>query len=78
MSEINHAAKRILEDFDPVLPDDDIICKDCVFRKPDLVINGRTVVKCYKNGYCLIYEGGKGKPNDILFNGGDCEYYEKE
>lgn len=78
MSEKEYAAERIAEDFSPDTPVDDIVCKDCTFRKRDLVVNGKTVVKGYKNGYCQIYSSDKGKPNSVLFSNSDCEYYEKE
>lgn len=80
MAEKNDAWKRINEDFAPTFPADDIKCKDCVFRKPDLVQDGKVIVKGYKNGYCKVYtpEISNGKPNDILFEKADCEYYQKD
>lgn len=75
----NQALKRILEDFKPELPKDDIICKTCIFRKPDLKEGKKVIVKGYKNAYCEIYKPDiSGKPNGILFNGEDCKYYRKE
>lgn len=71
----NYAKDRITNDFAPSLPDDNIICQKCVFRKPDLVINGKTIVKGYKNSYCDMFPDGK--PNNILFAKADCEYFEK-
>lgn len=80
MANKNDARKRIEEDFAPLFPVDDIKCKDCAFRKPDLVQNDRIIVKGYKNGYCKVYtpEISKGKPNDILFQSANCKYYAKE
>jgi hypothetical protein len=76
---MNDAKKRINEDFSPTFPYDDIKCKDCVFRKPDLVIDGNVVVKGYKNGYCKVYtQDIRGKPNEILFNGADRKHYRKD
>lgn len=77
IAEFNYAADRINNDFHPVLPDDDIICRDCEYRKPDLVIEGRAVIKGYKNGRCYIYDT-KSKPSGILFRHEDCEHYEKD
>jgi hypothetical protein len=76
MENINHAKKRTNEDFAPTLPLDDIVCKSCLFRKPDFIINGKVIVKGCKNGYCDIYPNGK--PNAILFSNAECEYYEPE
>lgn len=76
MANTNHAKKRMNEDFSPTLPADNIVCHDCMFRKQDLVIDGKVVVNGYKNGYCDIYTSGK--PNAILFANADCEYYEAE
>ena len=73
---MKNAKNRINEDFAPTLPSEDIKCATCLFRKPDLVIDGKTIVMGCKNGYCDMYP--KGKPNDILFANADCEYYESE
>lgn len=76
---MNEVRKRIEEDFSPTFPDDDIKCKDCVFRKPDLVIEGKTIVKGYKNGYCKVYtEDIRGKPNEVLFKNANCKHYRKD
>lgn len=76
MKNTNYAKQRIHEDFAPTTPPDDIMCKHCLFRKADLLIDGEVVVKGYKNGYCDIYANGK--PNAILFTNAECEYYEPE
>lgn len=77
---MNAAQRRLNDDFRPTFPDDDIICKDCVFRKPDLVENGKVIVKGYKNGYCKVYatEICNGKPNEILFENAKCKFYMKD
>lgn len=75
MDDKNYAKERIENDFAPSLPGDDIRCRTCLFRKADLVIAGKTIVKGYKNGYCDMYPDGK--PNDILFRKSDCEYHVK-
>ena len=77
---MNEAEKRLNDDFQPMFPDDNIICKDCVFRKFDIVENGKVIVKGYKNGYCKVYtkDISNGKPYEILFDKGKCEYYMKD
>lgn len=72
----NYAKDRIENDFDPTPPPDDIICKDCIFRKPDFVVNGEVLIKGYKNARCDIFVNGK--PNDILFRNEDCDFHESE
>lgn len=80
MPKKNAAQERIEDDFKPTFPADDIVCKDCVFRKLDLKDeNGNVIVKGYKNGYCEVYDKKtSGKPNEILFNNANCKYYMKE
>ena len=80
VAENSPAWKRIHEDFKPTLPGDDIRCRDCVFRKPDLIRDGAVIVKGYINGYCKVYTPGisSGKPNDILFDNADCKYYRND
>lgn len=77
---MTEAEKRLNDDFQPTFPNDDIACKDCVFRKPDLVENGKVIVKGYKNGYCKVYTKNisKGKPNEILFDNKECKYHMKD
>lgn len=77
---MNDARKRIEDDFEPTLPADDIICKECEYRKRDLKDeNGNVIVKGYKNGYCEVYKPMLGgKPNEILFNNARCKYFRKE
>lgn len=80
VAEKSPARMRIEKDFEPTFPGDDIKCKDCVFRKVDLIRDGKVIVKGYKNGYCKVYtpEISNGKPNEILFKNADCEYYMKD
>lgn len=75
--EKNYAKDRIENDIGFSLPDDDIVCKTCIFRKPDFVEGERVVVPGYKNGYCAIYDDDL-KPTGILFRHEDCDYFEKE
>ena len=76
---MNEAEKRLNDDFQPTFPGDGIMCKDCVFRKADLVENGKVIVKGYKNGYCKVYtkDISNGKPNEVLFENRECKYYMK-
>lgn len=62
------------------LPPDEIVCRTCRWRFPDLMSGDRVVVAGYKNGYCDIYTKAEtgGKPGDILFHHGRCEFHEEE
>lgn len=52
---------------------DDIICKDCIYR------NDGAKYPDYRKANCGVYrEGIANKPMAILFEGGECAYYEKE
>lgn len=58
-------------------------CKDCKFRDRTAVeINGRMIYSGIVKSFCDKYvgydKGGNYKPNEILFQNADCEYYEKE
>ena len=67
----NYAKERIEDDFNPTFPSDNIICKDCEFRKRGII--------GFKNSYCQIYEPGVArKPHEILFENASCKYYLKE
>lgn len=71
--------KRELTPIKAQFPADDIICKDCVFRDHETVEIGGTVLPVgMKRGSCLVYTDKAGKPNDILFNGAGCDFYEQE
>ena len=59
-------------------PDENKIkCKDCVFRANDRMYNGKVVYAGACLGVCEVYSKGD-KPNDILFDGAECEYYISE
>lgn len=75
MAERSPAWKRINEDFAPVFPDKDIICKDCAFR-----LGPMGGMERYTNGYCKVYtpEISSGKPHDVLWEHGTCKYYLKD
>ena len=67
----NYAKERIEDDFNPTFPSDNIICKDCEFRKRGII--------GFKNAYCQIYEPDiADKPYEILFENAGCKYYLKE
>lgn len=67
----NYARERIVDDFAPTFPNEEIKCKTCKKKKAGVI--------GYKNGYCDAYPTGTtGKPNDILFENADCDFYEKE
>ena len=60
---------------------DTIICKDCVYRdKCEIELNGKIIRAGVTKSYCEMYpkESTNGKPNGILFQNEDCDYYEKE
>ena len=59
------------------VPKDNIKCKDCKFRMENVVVMGN-LIKRYTYGQCDIYEYPDTKPYAVLFEGADCEYYEKE
>lgn len=72
MAEKNHAQIRIQDDFAPVSPSDNIVCKDCEFR----LRRNRTD---FKNAYCEVYtQEIARKPLGILLKGEKCKYYMKE
>lgn len=66
--EKDYAQKRISDDFNPVSPGNDIMCRKCIFKKAGVI--------GYKNGYCDAYPDGK--PNGILFNRDPCNFYTEE
>lgn len=58
-------------------PPDDIVCRDCAYRKPDVKSGDRVLVKGYKNAKCAAYVE-QDKPLEVLFEKKDCEWYEKD
>ena len=81
MAERNPAWKRIWDD-DYVYsgPEDNIRCRDCAFRTPDLVCSDGSVMKNHTHGYCKVYtpEISNGKPHEVLWEHADCKYYRKD
>jgi hypothetical protein len=57
------------------VPKDDIICKYCMFRKPDQKA-GSAILKGHIYGACELFPNGK--PNGILFNDAKCGYFVDE
>ena len=59
-----------------------IICKDCVFRDKALIeLGGKEIPVGVTKAFCEKYEAppkSNGKPHDVLFGNGICEYYRKE
>ena len=65
---------------DPVFnsPDSEKInCKDCAFRMKDAKV-GKSVISGASKAFCDVYPKSPGKPSDVLWKGGDCEYYVSE
>lgn len=50
-------------------------CKDCVYRHPD---PEHPYDFDYQKICCLVYSSERGimKPDEVLFDGADCEYFE--
>ena len=72
-------------EFDPMrgtFPEQDIPCKDCVFRdKTTIELDGKTISVGITRSFCEVFEEPpktNGKPIDVLFHGAKCEYYNKE
>jgi hypothetical protein len=54
---------------------DRIVCKTCMFRPTE--INGIKLDRA-DTASCQIYEYPDHKPNEVYFDGADCENYGKE
>lgn len=59
---------KLDEEMTPTFPNNKILCRDCENRKSGVI--------GFKNAYCNAYP--EGKPNPILFENADCEFYKKE
>lgn len=59
-----------------------ILCKDCMFRDKTVVeIGDKEIPVGITKAFCEKYEKppkSNGKPHDVLFEDGICDYYEKE
>lgn len=60
----------------------EIICKDCKFRdKTEITLGDKKISVGVTKAFCEKYETppkSNGKPHEVLFENGICEYYEKE
>lgn len=64
--------------FDEILTDNTAFdkcrqCKDCIFRDDGTVYSNH-----YQKGCCRAYPYPRFKPDDIMMNRVNCEFYEKE
>jgi hypothetical protein len=55
----------------------DIVCKTCIFKMPPAIINGEEYER-YTGSFCQIFEKPEHKPDEILCEHADCDYYEKD
>lgn len=59
-----------------------IICKDCVFRdKTTINLSDKKIPVGVTKAFCEKYQAppkSNGKPHEVLFNNGDCVFYQKE
>lgn len=60
----------------------EIICKDCAFRdRTTITLGANEIPVGITKAFCDAYQAppaSNGKPHDVLFNNGDCEFYAKE
>lgn len=60
----------------------EIICKDCIFRdRTTITLGAKEIHVGITKAFCEKYKSppkSNGKPHDVLFNNGDCEFYAKE
>ncbi|MDR1073006.1 MAG: hypothetical protein LBL45_04940 [Treponema sp.] len=54
---------------------DKIVCKTCIFRYNEI---GGEKVEAPKAEGCEIYEYPESKPDEVYFDGAECENYEKD
>lgn len=64
--------------FDEVLTDNTALdkyrqCKDCIFRDDGTVYSNH-----YQKGCCRMFPYPRFKPNEVMLNQANCEYYEQE
>lgn len=83
MANKNMNAKEAQSEIKGQFPNKDkIICKDCMFRdKTTLKLGKNEIPVGVIKAFCEKYETppkSNGKPHEILFENGICEYYEKE
>jgi hypothetical protein len=60
----------------------EILCKTCKFRdKTTITLDDKKIPVGITKAFCEKYEAppkSNGKPHEVLFENGICEYYEKE
>ena len=60
----------------------EIICKDCTFRDhTTITLGAKEIPVGVTKAFCEKYQSppkSNGKPHDVLFENGICEYYQKE
>jgi hypothetical protein len=54
---------------------ENIVCKTCMFRFVE--VEGKQE-EMPDASTCEMYEYPDSKPKEVYFNGGECEYYEKQ
>jgi hypothetical protein len=63
------------EEYWPVTPPKAQACETCMFRPYEF--NGVKLDRA-DTSHCQIYEYPDDKPNDVYFDGAECEFYESE
>ena len=58
-------------------PPKDICCKDCMFKLEPATIGGQ-IIERHTYGCCALYEYPDMKPHEVLWDGAQCEFWEKE
>jgi hypothetical protein len=56
---------------------ENIVCKTCIFRKPAVTIDGVLIEK-YKHSDCKKFSYPNLKPDEILWDGSPCEFYQRD
>ena len=83
MAEEIKSAKEAQSEMKGQFPDrNKIMCKDCIFRDATVVkIGNEQIPFGVTKAFCDIYPGppkDNGKPHEVLFENGKCEFYAKE
>lgn len=83
MANKNMNAKEAQSEIKGQFPNrNEIICKDCKFRDHAVItLNDKKIPVGVTKAFCEKYQEppkSNGKPHEVLFENGICEYYEKE
>lgn len=83
MAKENLNAKDARSEIKGQFPDKDkIFCKDCIYRDKAVInLGNKKIPVGVTKAFCAKYESppkSNGKPHEVLFENGDCIYYEKE